>query len=50
MAQWKQTQLVSVRLQVLSLTSLRGLRIRYCRELWYRWQMQLRSPVAVAVA
>ena len=36
MAQWKQIQLVSMRMQVLSLASLSGLRIQRCRELWHR--------------
>ena len=36
MAQWKQIQLVSMRLQVRSLTSFSGLRIRRCREQWCR--------------
>ena len=31
-----------------SLALLSGLRIQYCRELWYRLQTQLRSHVAVA--
>ena len=35
---------------VRSLASLSGLRIQYCRELWWRLQTQLRSDVAVAVA
>ena len=39
-----------MRLQVRSLASLSGLRIRHCRELWYRSQTQLRSRVAVALA
>ena len=37
-------------MQVQSLASLRGLRIPRCHELWYRWQMPLRSHVAVAIA
>ena len=44
------TQLVSMRMQVLLLASLSGLRIRRCHELWCRSQMQLGSGVAVAVA
>ena len=32
---------------VQSLTSLSGLRIRHCHELWCRWQTQLRSGIAV---
>ena len=38
-----------MRMQVRSLPSLRGLRIRRCRELGCRSQMQLGSNVAVAV-
>ena len=47
--QWKQTQLVFMKRQVQSLASLNGLRIQHCPELWYRWQTQLGSHVAVAV-
>ena len=43
------TQLVSMRMQVWSLASLSGLRIRHCCELWSRSQTQLGSQVAVAV-
>ena len=50
MAQGKQTQLVSMRMQVRSLASLSGLGIRHFHELWCRSQMQLGSGVAVAVA
>ena len=39
-----------MRLRVQSLASLSGLRIWHCGELWYRWQTQLGSCVAVAVA
>ena len=39
-----------MRTQVQSLTSLWGLRIRYCCELWYRSQTWLRSAIAVAAA
>jgi len=49
-AQWKRTQLGSVRMRVPSLASLRGLRIQRCHELWCKSQMWLRSRVAVAVA
>ena len=42
-AQW------SKRMRVLSLASLRGLRIQRCQELWCRSQTQLRSCVVVAV-
>ena len=48
-AQWKQIQLVSMRMWLPSLTSLRGLRIWRCSELWCRSQMQLGPGVAVAV-
>ena len=44
-----QTQLVSMRVQVPSLSSLSGLRIRHWRELRYRLQTRLGSHVAVAV-
>ena len=50
MVQWKQIQLVSIRMQVRFLASLSGLGIQHCHELWCRFQMQLRSYVAVAVA
>ena len=43
------TRLVSMRMQVRSLSSLSALRIWYCRELWCRSQTRLRSGVAVAV-
>ena len=49
MAQWKQIQLGTMRLQVQALASLSGLRIWCCRELWYRSQMWLGSCVAVAL-
>ena len=45
-----QTQLVSTRTWVQSLTLLSGLRIWHCHELWCKSQMWLRSDVAVAVA
>ena len=48
-AQWKQTLLESMRMQVQSLALLRGLRILCCHELRYGSHMQLRSGVAVAV-
>ena len=41
---------VSVRIWVQSLDSLRGLRIWRCHELSCRWQMWLGSCIAVAVA
>ena len=47
MVQQKQIQLVSTRLQVRSLASLTGLRIRHCHELWCRSQMLLRFSIAV---
>ena len=47
--QQKQIRLGSVRMQVWSLASLRGLRIQRCHELWCRLQIQLGSAVAVAV-
>ena len=40
----------SMRMQVLSLASLSGLRIQCCHELWYRSQSQLVSGVAVVKA
>ena len=46
-AQQKQIQLETVRLQVPSLASLSGLRIQRCRELWCRLQTRLGSGVAV---
>ena len=49
MAQLKQSQLGSLRLQVQSLTSLSGLRIWHCSELWCSLHMQLGSGIAVAV-
>ena len=49
MAQRKQIQLGTMRLQVQSLAWLRGLRIWCCHELWCRSQMRLGSGVAVAL-
>ena len=43
------TLLVSMRMRIQSLASLSGLRIRRCSKLQYRWQMWLRSGIAVAV-
>ena len=43
------TWLVSMRRRVLSLTSLSGLRIQHCHELWCRSQTRLRSQVAAVV-
>ena len=47
-AQQKQTQLVSMRMQVQSLALLGRLRIWCCCKLWYRSQTPLRSGIAVA--
>ena len=44
-----QTQLVSMKLQTLSLALLGGLKIQCCHELWCRPQTWLRSGVVVAV-
>ena len=49
-AQQKQIQVVSMRMQVRSLASLNVLWIWRCPEMWCRSQMQLRSHAAVAVA
>ena len=40
---------LSVRMWVISLASLNGLRIQCCHKFWHRSQMWLRSSVAVAV-
>ena len=48
-AQWKQIQPVSMKMQVGSLASLIGSGIQHCRELRCRVQMWLRPYVAVAV-
>ena len=48
MVQLKQTQLVSMSIQVSSLASLSG--IQHCCELWCRSQTLLGSGIAVAVA
>ena len=45
----KRIRLGTIRLQVRSLASLGGLRIRHCGELWCRSKTQLGSGVAVAV-
>ena len=50
MAQGKRIRRGTVRLQIQSLASLSGLRLWHCCELWCRWQTQLRSCAAVAVA
>ena len=42
-------QLISIRMQVWSLSSFSGLRIQNCHDLWRRSQMLLRSCIAVAV-
>ena len=44
-AQWKQIQLVSVRMQVWPLALLSGLGIQFCHEPWYRSQTQLGSQL-----
>ena len=49
-AQWKQIRLGTMRLHVLFLASLIGLKIWHCHELWCLLQMQLRSFIAVALA
>ena len=49
MAQQKQIRLGTMRLWVRSLAWLSGLRIRCCRELWYRSQTRLISGIAVTV-
>ena len=49
MAQRKQIRLVSMRMQVQSLTLLQGSGIWHCCELWCSSQTWLRSQVAVAV-
>ena len=48
MAQWLMNPTRNMRLQVRSLASLSGLRIRRCRALWCRSQTWLESRVAVA--
>ena len=48
-AQQKQIGLVSMRIWVQSLTSLSGLRIWHCHELWCSSQTRLISGIAVAV-
>ena len=50
MAQWQQTQLMSMEMQVQSLALLSGLMIWHCRELWSRSQMWLGFRIAVVVA
>ena len=49
MVQRKQIQLGTMRLWVRSLTSLSGLKIQRCPELWYKLQTWLRSGIAVAL-
>ena len=49
MAQQKRIQLGTMRLRVRSLSSISGLKIRCCHELWYRSQTRLGSGVAVAL-
>ena len=48
-AQRKRIQLLPMRMQVRSLTSLSGLRIQHCHEPWCRSHTRLGSHVAVAV-
>ena len=50
MAQWKQTLLISERMQVQSLASLSGLAIRCYGELWCRSQTRLGFRIAMAMA
>ena len=50
MVQQKRIRLGTIRLQVRSLALLSGLRIWCCHVLWCRFQMQLRSQVAIHVA
>ena len=50
MAQWKQIQLVPMRMRVPSLALLSGSGIWHCHVLWCRPQTWLRSSVAVAPA
>ena len=49
-AQWKQIQLATMRMQIQSLALLSGLRIRHCCELWCRLQTRFGSRVVVALA
>ena len=49
-ARLEQTQLVSMRMQILSLALLSGLKMRCCCELWCRLQTQLGSGAAGAGA
>ena len=49
MVQWKQILRGTMRLQVRSLASLSGLRIRCCRERWCRSQTRREYGLAVAV-
>ena len=49
LAQWKQIQLGTMRLQVRSLASLSELKLHCYSELWCRLKMRLGSGVAVAV-
>ena len=48
-AQWEQTQLVSMRMRVPSLASISRSGIWHCCALWCRFQIWLRTLVAVAV-
>ena len=49
MAQQKQNWLISVKMQVQSLTLLNELRIQHCPELWCRSHLGFRSGVAIVV-
>ena len=49
MVQQKWIRLGTMRLQVWSLESLSGLRIRHCNEMWYRLQTWLGSGIAMAL-
>ena len=49
MTQWKEIQLVSMRMQVRSLVSLSGSGIWYCPKLWCRSQTRLRSCASETV-
>ena len=50
MVQWKQIQLVSMRMSVQPLALLSGLGIQHCHELWYTLRTQLEyRPAAVTL-
>ena len=50
MAQWLANLTRNHEVAVRALALLSGLRIRHCRELWFRLQTRLGSRIAVAVA